>query len=264
MNMKNNNFYIKISQIRKKAKYFHSNIYQSSFSQILNIVETEETVAILVQDRDVKRGYFATGNLDELVSIIKKWPYGTGIEFLSKAENCDIKEYFEAAGFVQYAVYIKTENKKLPDTLKHIDTDRFRYNECEKFISDISIEDSKEIHNLLYKAFNPLTSHIESENELQDRIMNGNIVIHKENGKIVTILTFNVKPKAIYMEHMLNEGKSEYMHMLYYAVLKNNMNKGVLTSDTWIRKTNVRAFNFVRRYGLFPGSLKNFVFCKRK
>ena len=94
--------------------------------------------------------------------------------------------------------------------------------------------------------------------------MNGNIVIHKENGKIVTILTFNVKPKAIYMEHMLNEGKSEYMHMLYYAVLKNNMNKGVLTSDTWIRKTNVRAFNFVRRYGLFPGSLKNFVFCKRK
>ena len=71
--MKNNNFYIKISQIRKKAKYFHSNIYKSSFSQILNIVETEETVAILVQDRDVKRGYFATGNLDELVSIIKKW-----------------------------------------------------------------------------------------------------------------------------------------------------------------------------------------------
>lgn len=257
------NIYRKITQVRRGKEKFFSNIYTSEFKNILELKEAKDTIAILVQDRDVKRGYFATGNLEELIEIIGEWPKNTGIDFLSKEEIYEVTAYLNKIGFAKYAVYLKAENNKIAETLSSIGNDKFQYQNCRDFISDISVEDAEEVHDFLYESFNPLTSHIETRGELCKRILRKDIVIHKENGKIMTVLTFDPKPKALYMEHMLNKGHSEYMHMLYYYILKKAVEEGTVAVSTWIRETNLRAFNFVRRYGLMPSKLKNFVFCKK-
>lgn len=260
--MGNKNIFVTVSKIRKKAAKFYTNIYTTEFSEILKTEERENSLAILVQDRDVKRGYFATGDLKELAAIIKNWPEGTGVEVLSKVEISEVDCFLNQAGFEKYAVYIKAENNKIAETLPELDDAKFDYGSCNEYISDIHIEDVEAIHNFLYEAFNPLTSHIETKEELRDRILRGDIVIHKEADEIKTTLTFDRKQKSLYMEHMLNTGKSEYMHMLYYSVLKKAVDEGAVTVHTWIRETNDRAFNFVKRYGLLQGELKNFVFVK--
>ena len=61
--MGNKNIFVTVSKIRKKAAKFYTNIYTTEFSEILKTEERENSLAILVQDRDVKRGYFATGDL---------------------------------------------------------------------------------------------------------------------------------------------------------------------------------------------------------
>lgn len=259
--MDNSSILVKSLKIRRGAGMFYSNIYSSDLGRILDIKEGKNTLAVLAQDRDVKRGYFSTGDLEELTNIIKEWPSETGIDFLSKVGIDRISEAFNNAGFNEYAIYVKAENNKIRDTLYEINSDRYRYESCREFLSEITTEDAHEIHRFLYSAFNPLTSHIESEEELKKRILENNIAVHKENGEVVTVLTFDPKPKTLYMEHMLNKGKSQYMHMLYYAVLKEAVDSGVVKVDTWIRETNARAFNFVKRYGLEPSKLKNFVFC---
>ena len=262
--MKNQNINVKISQIRKESGEFFSNIYTDEFKNILDVKETKNTIAVLVQDRDVKRGYFATGNLEDLIDNIYKWPESTGIDFLSRKGADAVTTYLNKIGFIKYAVYVKAENNKISETLSKLESDKFQYQNCRSFISDISEEDAEKIHDFLYESFNPLTSHIETTVELCKRILRGDIVIHKENGELTTVLTFDTKLKTLYMEHMLNKGKSEYMHMLYYYILKKEVEKGTVSVSTWIRETNLRAFNFVRRYGLMPSGLKNFVFCKEK
>ncbi|MFQ7473633.1 MAG: hypothetical protein ACLRLX_05455 [Anaerovoracaceae bacterium] len=259
--MENSDILVKSSKIRKSAKVFYSNIYSSDLGSILDIKEGVNTLAVLTQDRDVKRGYFSSGSLEELTDIIKEWPKATGIDFISKVDIDSVSKAFNNAGFNEYAVYVKAENNRIKEFLSEMDTKEYDYELCEEFLSDINTEDAYEVHKFLYSAFNPLTSHIESEEELKKRILKNNIAVHKENGKIVTVLTFNPKQKALYMEHMLNKGQSQYMHMLYYKVLKDAADRGVIKVDTWIRETNSRAFNFVKRYGLEPSSMKNFVFC---
>lgn len=253
----------KVSDIRKRDAIFYSNIYAFQIENILDFKESENALAILAQDRDVMRVHFAACDLSDLTELIKEWPSGTGIDFLSKnTEEIALENKLKEAGFGKFAVYLKAENNKIAQTFPELKSDKYEYALCESSLSDVEMKDVDGIIEFLYEMFNPLTSHIEDREELCERIRRGDLVAHKEEGKIVTLLTFNPKRKKLYMEHMLNRGASKYMHMLYYYVLKKELEKGIISVDTWIREGNDRAFNFVKRYGLVPNGLKNFVFCK--
>ncbi len=253
----------KFSDIRKRSTHFCTNMYSYQFKDILDLKESKDTITILVQDRDVKRIYFATCDLENMAKFIKEWPSGSGIDYLSRnEEELELESELKNVGFEKYATYLKAENNQISNTLLGLDENKYEYEFCESCVSEINIRDASKIIETLYSVFNPLTSHIEDRNEICERIMRGNIVVHKEFGEIVTLLTFNPKPKKLYMEHMINKSDSKYMHLLYYYVLKKEMEKGITSVDTWIREGNYRAFNFVKRYGLMPNGLKNFVFCK--
>lgn len=252
----------KISLLRKNKVFFLSNIYQVIEENILEMQETETTIAFLVQDRDVKRGYFATNKVEELPELIRKWPTGTGIDFLSNKKDSNLAHNLNEAGFEPYAVYLKAENAHIGETLGKMDQNKYDFSACEEFLSPVDTGDVEEILHFLYENFNPLTSHIETQEEMCNRIKRGDLVVHKEQNRIVTVLTFDPKPKKLYMEHMLNRGESIFMHMLYYYILQREVKKGVISVDTWIREDNLRALNFVKRYGLEPGRLKNFVYKK--
>ena len=237
-----------VADIRRKGVPFYSNIYSFQIETIREFKKSENALAVLVQDRDVKRVLFAACNLGELVDLIKDWPSGTGLDFLSKKDDESIfEDSLKAAGFNPYAIYLKAENNKISDTFPALKSGKYEYDLCEASLSEIKESDADKIIEFLYEMFNPLTSHIEA---------------HKENGKLMTLLTFDPKPKKLYMEHMLNRGDSKYMHLLYYYVLKKEVEKGITSVDTWIREGNERAFNFVKRYGLVPNGLRNYVFCK--
>lgn len=252
-----------VADIRRKGVPFYSNIYSFQIETIREFKKSENALAVLVQDRDVKRVLFAACNLGELVDLIKDWPSGTGLDFLSKKDDESIfEDSLKAAGFNPYAIYLKAENNKISDTFPALKSSKYEYDLCEACLSEIKESDADKIIEFLYEMFNPLTSHIEAKDEICSRIARGDIVAHKENGKFTTLLTFNPKPKKLYMEHMLNRGDSKYMHLLYYYVLKKEVEKGITSVDTWIREGNERAFNFVKRYGLVPNGLRNYVFCK--
>ncbi len=122
----------KFSDIRKRSTHFYTNMYSYQFKDILDLKESKDTITILVQDRDVKRIYFATCDFENMAQFIKEWPSGSGIDYLSRnEEELELELKLKNVGFEKYATYLKAENNQIPNTLLGLDENKYECEFCE-------------------------------------------------------------------------------------------------------------------------------------
>lgn len=251
----------KITNLRKSGKIF-TNIFNVPQQGLLDIIEESEGIAFLLQDRDVKRGYFCVSKPQVMKSLINNFPAGTGVEWLGRGIDDEVCDSLLESGYSYYATYLRNGNYSLKESMdKSIPLDLQKL-DCSLFVQEGRVEQIPEMHALLYKHFNPITSHIQTEAELKENILNNQLKVATADGKIVALLTYYMQKKKIYMEHMINDGDRHLMHALYYSVLKEAVANGINVADTWVRESNSRALAFVKRYGLSPDGMKNFVYIK--
>ena len=253
----------KMTEIRKsKTLDFISNIY-SIPNHIVQYEENENAIAFLIDDKGVKRAYFSSNDKFSLHCLLKRFPSETGVEIIDYSLGNSIATALQESEYELFAKYLRLTNANLKETYNLHIPNRFKDVNCEKLFKFATEKDMIQIYKLLYSTFKPLTSHLQNMKELQDDIINQRVAVVENNQKIETLLTFKYQGKKLYMEHMINTGRSEYMHALYFYILNKAVNEDIKVVYTWVREDNFRALTFVDRYGLVPDGIKNYVFLRK-
>ena len=252
----------KAGQIRKsKQDFYFSNLYTLTQDPIV-VAETDQAIAFAVQDRDVKRVFFSAASPEALTEVLKQMPEKSGIEIMGRTLDERAKQAILDAGYGLFATYLRATNAKLKDTYSNNIPDRFKGIDLDSYITEPTEEQIDEIRALLYSKFRPLTSHIQTKEELAQQNREKCVLVSVRDGEIVTLLTHFRQGKKLYMEHMINVGESERMHALYFKVLQDAVDDGINYAYTWMRTDNTRAHAFAGRYGLVDDKMRNFVFEK--
>lgn len=255
----------RVTDIRSQKKNFYStNIFSiPDPDKIIDVRDSESGISFLIDDKGVKRGYFAANDMKTIPSLLAEFPSGTGIEILTKTEDSSLDEVICQAECELYATYLRLSNNQLLKTFETCVPEKFKNVDWRTYVTKGSRRYLNQIYEYLYEIFNPLTSHLQDREELKVCIDQGEIVLGIKNGEVVAVLTYRFEGKKLYMEHMANRGESVFMHALYYSVLERAIRANINSVYTWIRQDNARALAFAGRYGLKPDGMKNKVFIKK-
>ena len=253
----------KVSEIRKnKGEFFFSNIITIP-EDIEKIYENENGIAFVIDDKGVKRGYLAANHPDSLKELCRQIPAGTGIEVIGADMDPIVERIFDATMIVLFQTFLRASNKDLIHTLDDNIPEKFKDVDYRAYVQRATPEYLDQIYDILYETFDPLVNHLQSREELLQDILDGNVNIAVEDGIVQTIHTYKFSGKKIYLEHLVNRGKSVLTHSLYYYILKRAVEQGINYADTWMRDDNERIWAFVKRYGIVADGLKDFIYVKK-
>lgn len=257
------NVFGEMSKIRKnKTDFFASNIYGNP-PKIDMIEQSGNAIAYGYDDKGVFRVYFAGNNADELNLALKKFPKGSSIEILCDEMDERLERILTEAGFGRYAVYLRETIHNIKEDIYKNIPDKYKNIKCWDYIRYAKPEDAKEIYDLLYHFFRPITSHLQNMDELMEEIKKNQVVVALEDDHVVGLIIYKYQGKKIYIEHIINTGPSVFMHALYMALLEKALADGINVAYTWTRDDNSRALALTKRYGYEIDKIKNFVFEKK-
>lgn len=253
----------KISSIRRsKDDFFFSNIFTVP-KDIEETYENENGIAFVIDDKGVKRAYLAANDVGSIRFLLEKLPVGTGIEIITEEMPSAVADVFKKSKCELFATYLRASNKALIDTLDDNIPKKFKDIDYKKYVQRATLEYLDQIYDLLYETFNPLTSHLQSREELKRDILEGNVNISTENGIVQTVHTYEFIGKKLNLEHLVNKGASVLVHSLYYYTLRRAADMGINYAYTWMRDDNERIWAFTKRYGIIADGVKNFVYVKK-
>ena len=121
---------------------------------------------------------------------------------------------------------------------------------------------AQDIYDMLYDTFDPFTSHLPTLDQSVVDIEHRNVVVVTEEDHVAGFIIFKVIGKKVYIEQIINRGKSVYMHALYMGVLEKAMADGINSAYTWVKEDNERACALMRRFGYRWEGIKNFAYRK--
>lgn len=252
----------KVSSIKRgKNNYYDSNIFlvpnNISFS-----LSNDDALVYVWDDKGVQRVYFAASDPNALKSLLETLPPGTGIEMIGSEVNAETENAITSAGFSLFETYARASIYNLKEDVYKNIPDKYQDVKCWDVIQYAEKDHAEDIYNLLYNTFDPFTSHLPTFEEIRADIEKKNIVDVTEDGHVVAFIMFKIQGKKIYIEQIINQGKSLYMHALYMGILEKAMDDGINMAYTWVREGNDRAYALMRRYGYQWEKIRNFAYRK--
>lgn len=263
-NMKSSDIFSKISLIKRgKRNYYDSNVF-SVPEEIDHVIFNEHALVYLWNDKGVRRVYFAANDAEALQPLLKEMPSKSGIEIIGKQLNHETETVILNAGYRLFETYARASIYNLrEDVYKNI-PDKYKGIDIWDIIQYAERKHAQDIYDLLYDTFDPFTSHLPSLDQILEDIDHRNVVVVIENGHVAGFIIFKVIGRKVYIEQIINRGRSVYMHALYMGVLEKAMADGINIAYTWVKEGNERAYALMRRFNYQWEGIKNFAYRKEQ
>lgn len=207
--------------------------------------ESDDAFMFAYEDSGVRRlVFFSRDNhsLDELLKQIRKGPYF--MEFLTR----DPDEYRPAdAEIVARMMRFSNTNcgtvfEEGSPVLEYMDS------------TDVEMaqeSDVEEINGILWSTFHTEISHLLSNDELRERIREGQISIHRDDaGHIDAILQAEVMPKKFYINQVVNRTDKHVVHAILLNRLAGYVTAGGKYLYAWVEDKNTASRKFHAKYGM--------------
>ncbi len=111
--------------------------------------------------------------------------------------------------------------------------------------------DAEEINRILWTHFRTEISHLLSDEELREKIKDGQLTVHRNiDGHIDALLQANVMPKKFYINQIVNKTEKNVIHAILLDRLEKYVNAGGKYLYAWVEDTNIASLKFHEKYGM--------------
>lgn len=263
-NMKSNDIFTKISSIKRgKKDYYDSNIFFVP-EEIDKVVANEHAIVYAWNDKGVERVYFAANDPEALRPLLEEMPPESGIEMIGKQLNHETEAVILDAGYRLFETYDRASIYNLKEDVYKNIPDKYKDVNIWDIIQYAERKHAQDIYDMLYDTFDPFTSHLPTLDQIVVDIEHRNVVVVIENGHVAGFIIFKVIGRKVYIEQIINRGRSVYMHALYMGVLEKAMADGINIAYTWVKEGNERAYALMRRFNYQWEGIKNFAYRKEQ
>lgn len=121
-------------------------------------------------------------------------------------------------------------------------------------------EDAEEINRVLWETFRTEISHLLSDEEIRDKITEGQITIHRDN-HIDAILQADVRPKKFYINQIVNKTDRNIIHAILLNRLNTYVKNGGKYLYAWVEDTNIASLKFHEKYGMKHDGMWSMIYC---
>lgn len=244
----------KIAQIQGKGiSNIVTNFYASNSNTALvqEYAEAEHSIVFTILDRNITRVYF-WGLKNEIIQLLQKMPDGGVIDYISREDRYN---WLEMADYEKHTImerYINTD-------MREIERSEIR----EEVVLSLT-EDIDDILRLLYKSFEPLSSHLISRKELEMAQKQNLVWIVKENCKVTSFAICKLEGKKFYLNYLYNSSCKIRGQDLLRQVISEVVRRGYTYGYLWVDSKNDSAIKLYRKLLYTPDGTKDYIYVKRK
>ena len=219
-----------------------TNMYDLSvIDHATNIWTEDEGVLFSYVDHGINRLSFCVCEKNVLDSLINRIQAGTYyLEYLSKDRDDTIS-----------GLTLVTRMKRLanPDCRTVFEDHSLSQYRDDTIGETAKPQDVSEINKILWSIFRTEISHLLCNEELADRIKNGQIMIHRD--KIIdAVLMLDIMPKKFYINQIVNCGEKRNIHAMLQNRLWRYAQNGGKYMYAWVEEDNIASMKFHGKYGM--------------
>lgn len=113
-------------------------------------------------------------------------------------------------------------------------------------------QDAEEINSILWSTFHTEISHLLSNDELREKIKDGQIAVHRnaDDNYIDALLQAEVMPKKFYINQVVNKGERRIIHAILLNRLEEYIKSGGKYLYAWVEKRNIASVKFHEKYDM--------------
>lgn len=113
-------------------------------------------------------------------------------------------------------------------------------------------QDAEEINRILWSTFHTEISHLIFNDELREKIKDGQIAIHRnsDGNHIDALLQAEVMPKKFYINQIVNKGERQIIHAILLNRLEEYIKGGGKYLYAWVEERNIASVKFHEKYGM--------------
>ena len=228
---------------KARAQRFVSNCYSLDFVDSIDAVwEKENGKVFSYEDHGISRLLFFAKtypDVDDILDEIKEGVYY--IEFVTK----NIGEYTPRQCHIR-ARMMRMANRDCGSLLCKAELSGF-YNK--KIGYKASVDDVKDIHDLLWGTFDTEISHLPSMEEIRGHLDQYS-VYRDGKGIITTLLQVDVQPRSFYINQVINNNDRSIIHAMMLNELEKYIEAGGKYMYSWVEDTNIASMKFHEKYGM--------------
>lgn len=231
-----------VLEMKRQSKKLKSNVYaRQDQAKSYDAVCTPETLAYLENDHGVDRLYFYTTSGRDLQEVLSAISRPVTVDIVTRDEE-EFSGELREAGFSVLARMRRLVNRDISTLMKTIKPSS---------LGGVALrEDTEAINRKLWATFDTRISHLLSDRELAASIAKGEVLIVKERGSIITILQRSLDRRQFYINQVINEGESSYIHGLMGSELREFYDSGGRYMYAWVQDTNIASNKFHAKYGM--------------
>lgn len=253
--MDKDEIYEKISDARRKR--YINNLYSMDVIERINGVwSIGDEFTFSYSDHGINRIVFFASDWRSVNKLIKKVnidrPY---LEFLAK----DPKQFVPQNG-IRVASMKRMANMNCKSVFE-VDSPVLKYiNASNSYYAEMT--DTEEINNIFWNTFNTEISHLLSNEELAQKIMERRVSIHRnESNKIDAVLQVDVMPKKFYINQIVNLTSRDVIHSMLLTQLKIYVSNGGRYLYAWVEDNNIASLKFHEKYGMKHDGMWSLIYC---
>ncbi|MEZ5197510.1 MAG: hypothetical protein R2764_14275 [Bacteroidales bacterium] len=231
-----------------------TNYYWNSFnSNELIVFKGINTLVILDKEIDFYRTYYFSDNYGSVEKILNSIEEKTLVlEYLAKEKSAEAIEMFNKAGFNEFSVHHKIVNKTLP---------KFKINQELHYATSADVP---EIYESLFNNFVRYSDHLPTIEFLENAALNKNIILYKENDKIIAYIIFEIKGGTSYFGFWFSSQKENpligiNLMVNLYGLLNS---KNIKMAYGWVKDDNYKVIDIHKKFGFYFEGLTNYIYLK--
>lgn len=262
MKMNSEEIISKIARLKKSEERIFTNsriIFSNHLDKEWNTLVTEKSLVIILIEGKIKRILFYTISFEDLKQQIQSIGRGTVVEVVSKNKN-DMREKIEELGFEKYLTQFRVSSKDITGVFDSNSSVIEYYNDS------IGVEaeetDVSKINKLLWDTFDTRGSHLKTDSDLLENVLNGEFFVYKNSKEeIEMLIQHSNTPKSFYFNQVINRGDKTRFHALTLNLLKKYYDLGGRYAYAWVNEGNIASFRFFEKYTLVEDGVYNSIYC---
>lgn len=254
----------KIYEINKAIKVLKlsgKKVYSNNFAPISAAGESivsENSVVLIKPDHGINRVLFYTNDFCDLGKAISKVSIPLTLDIITKNKE-DYNDELTTYGFKKFEVMRRLVNYDISEI---VNKKTISLDSTKAYGTIATPQDTHLINQKLWSVFDTRVSHLLYDDELEESINNGEIIIRKECGQVVTILQRILNNNKFYINQVYNGSDSVYIHGIMGTELKKYYDMGGRYLYAWAQSSNVAANIFHAKYGMSFDGLYDVVYIK--
>ncbi len=252
-----------IANQKKSGKRVFSNCYLQFArhpEKEWDAAASEDSLVIRNKDHGVNWILFYTADFDDMGVVMQKELLTEEeyvIDILSKDALLYEKE-LKKIGFSPFTRMMRMSNPDITSVLAdHALKKAYDQPDMGKTAKE---DEAAEINQKLWEIFDSRVSHLQTTDELRESIRRGEVVIHRTDQGIVSILQKIVEPKCFYINQVYNGTKKRAVHAILLHELNKYAQNGGKYVFAWVEESNVASRRFHEKFGLKHDGLWNSIY----